>query len=196
MTSACVRAFHPTPDPERERIRDLSRYYCTVTRAFPSRGETTSDEETPVAPTGDEQPVGCKLAKDITLNALAQLGVFRFDAIRSFVSIIDGETQHNIAEMTGSVSLRETATNQRWYLFWSTVAGSGANVTANRTRYIIRDFALGDSFKDRPCVREWPRMRFYAEVPLFSASRYVLGSYCIIDDKPWTDFGDDQVNDL
>ncbi|OQE12897.1 hypothetical protein PENFLA_c060G05321 [Penicillium flavigenum] len=59
MTSAGVRAFHPTPeeDPERERIRDLSRYYCTVTRVtreFPSPGATTSDEETPVAPTGDE----------------------------------------------------------------------------------------------------------------------------------------------
>ncbi|KAJ5037026.1 hypothetical protein NUH16_004909 [Penicillium rubens] len=98
MTSAGVRVFHPTPeeDPERERIRDFSRYYCTVTRAFPSRGETRSEEETPVAPTGDEQPVGCDLAKDITLNALAQLGVLRFDAIRSFVSIIDGETQHNM----------------------------------------------------------------------------------------------------
>jgi GAF domain-containing protein len=71
-----------------------------------------------------------------------------------------------------------------------------SNMTANRTRYIIQDFTLGDSFKDRPCAREWPRMRFYAEVPLFSASRYVLGSYCIIDDKPRTDFGDDQVNDL
>ncbi|KAJ5243790.1 hypothetical protein N7489_003886 [Penicillium chrysogenum] len=203
MTFTGVRAFHPTPeeDPERERICDLSS-----DESIPSHRETTSEEETPIAPTGDEQPVGCELAKDITLNAPAQLGVLRSNANRSFVSIIDGETQHIIAEMTGSVSLRGTATNQRWYLSWSTVVGSGAgrgmedintsNVTANRTRYIIRDFTLGDSFKDRPCAREWPRMRFYAEVPLFSASRYVLGSYCIIDDKPRTDFGDDQVNDL
>lgn len=47
------------------------------------------------------------LAKDITLNALAQLGVFRFDANRCFVSIIDGETQHTFAETTKSVSLRD-----------------------------------------------------------------------------------------
>jgi hypothetical protein len=71
-----------------------------------------------------------------------------------------------------------------------------SNVTANRTRYIIRDFTLEDCFKDRPYVRDWPHMRFYAEVPLFSASGYVLGSYCIVDNKPWTEFGDDQVNDL
>ncbi|OQE80096.1 hypothetical protein PENNAL_c0048G11106 [Penicillium nalgiovense] len=214
MTSAGVRAFHPTPeeDPERERIRDLSR-------ASPARGVTTSDEETPVAPTGDEQPVGCELAKDITLNALAQLGVLRFNANRSFVSIIDGETQHIIAETTGSVSLRDKNRHKpgdgiylgarsldliwgvcphtvRLFTGRATEGINTSNVTANRTRYIIRDFTLEDSFKDRPYVREWPHMRFYAEVPLLSASGYVLGSYCIIDDKPWTDFGDDQVNDL
>ncbi|KAK4866153.1 hypothetical protein LT330_008494 [Penicillium expansum] len=222
MTSAGVSAFHPTPgeEQERERIRDLSRYYCTVTGAFPAPDTTTSeDEETPVAPTGDEQPTGCELAKDIALNALAQLGVLRFNANRCFVSIIDGETQHIIAETTKSVSLRDKNRHKSgdgiylgarsldliWGVCPHTVSlftGRAtndidtSNITANRTRYIIRDFTLEDCFKDRPYVREWPHMRFYAEVPLFSASGYVLGSYCIVDDKPWTDFGDDQVNDL
>jgi signal transduction histidine kinase len=135
------------------------------------------------------------------------------------VSIIDGETQHIIAETTGSVSLRDKNRHKpgdgiylgarsldliwgvcphtvRLFTGRATEGINTSNVTANRTRYIIRDFTLEDSFKDRPYVREWPHMRFYAEVPLFSASGYVLGSYCIIDDKPWTDFGDDQVNDL
>ncbi|KAJ5494652.1 CheY-like superfamily [Penicillium fimorum] len=222
MNSAGVSAFHPTPegDPERERIRDLSRYYCTVTREFPEPDATRSEvEETLAAPTGDEQPTGCELAKDITLNALAQLGVLRFNANRCFVSIIDGETQHIIAETTGSVSLRDKNRHKPgdgiylgarsldlvWGVCPHTVklfTGRATNdidttnVTANRTRYIIRDFTLEDCFKDRPYVREWPHMRFYAEVPLFSASGYVLGSYCIVDDKPWTEFGDDQVNDL
>ncbi|OQE37829.1 hypothetical protein PENCOP_c009G03672 [Penicillium coprophilum] len=222
MNSAGVRAFHSTPedDPERERIRDLSRYYCTVTQAFPASDATSSgEEETSAAPTGDEQPTGCELAKDITLNALAQLGVLRFNANRCFVSIIDGETQHIIAETTGSVSLRDKNRHKpgdgiylgarSLDLIWGVCPHTvqlftgratndidTSNVTANRTRYIIRDFTLEDCFKDRPYVREWPHMRFYAEVPLFSASGYVLGSYCIVDDKPWADFGDDQVNDL
>ncbi|CAI7583557.1 unnamed protein product [Penicillium glandicola] len=220
MTSTGVRAFHLTPeeDPERERIRDLSRYYCTVTRAFPPDG-TNCEEETPAAPTGDEQPTSCELAKDITLNALAQLGVLRFKANRCFVSIIDGETQHIIAETTGSVSLRDKNRHKpgdgiylgarsldliwgvcphtvRLFTGRATNDIDTSNVTANRTRYIIRDFTLEDGFKDRPYVREWPHMRFYAEVPLFSASGYVLGSYCIVDDKPRTEFGNDQVNDL
>ena len=36
-------------------------------------------------------------------------------------------------------------------------------------------------------------MRFYAEVPLFSASGHVLGSYCIVDDKPRPVFGDGET---
>jgi hypothetical protein len=36
-------------------------------------------------------------------------------------------------------------------------------------------------------------MRFYAEVPLFSPSGYVLGSYCVVDDSPREEFGDAEV---
>jgi hypothetical protein len=67
------------------------------------------------------------------------------------------------------------------------------NITANRTRYIIRNFADEECFRNRPYVVEWPNMRFYAEVPLFSASGYVLGSYCVVDDKPRIEFGDHEV---
>jgi hypothetical protein len=135
------------------------------------------------------------------------------------VSIIDGDTQHIIAETTGSVSLRDKEHHlpgdgiylgaRSLDLIWGVCPHTVRlftgrspddintdNVTANRTRYIIRDFTREDCFKDRPYVRDWPHMRFYAEVPLFSASGYVLGSYCIVDDKPWTEFGDQQVNDL
>lgn len=170
-------------------------------------------------PTGDDQPTGCELAKDITLTALAQLGVLRFNANRSFVSIIDGDTQHIIAEATGSISLRDKGRHapgngiylgaRSLDLTWGVCPHTirlftgrepnnieSGNVTANKSRYIIRDFTKEDCFKDRPYVKEWPHMRFYAEVPLFSATGYVLGSYCIVDDKPWTEFGDDQVRDL
>jgi hypothetical protein len=171
------------------------------------------------APTGDEQPTSCELAKDITLTALAQLGVLRFNANRSFVSIIDGDTQHIIAEATGSISLRNKdrhAPGNGIYLgarsldlVWGVCPHTirlftgrelneieSGNITANRTRYIIRDFTQEECFRDRPYVKEWPHMRFYAEVPLFSASGYILGSYCIVDDKPRTEFGDEQIQDL
>lgn len=67
------------------------------------------------------------------------------------------------------------------------------NITANRTRYIIRNFADEDCSRDRPYVVGWPNMRFYAEVPLFSPSGHVLGSYCVVDDEPRYVFGDTEV---
>ncbi|KAJ5995528.1 hypothetical protein N7481_002505 [Penicillium waksmanii] len=70
------------------------------------------------------------------------------------------------------------------------------NVTANRTRYIVRDFTREDCFKDRPYILEWPYMRFYAEVPLTSPAGYVLGSYCVVDDKPRDDFSEEDVQTL
>lgn len=169
---------------------------------------------------GSEQPAFSALSSDITLTALAQLGVHRFECDRSFVSLIDGDNQHLIAEATASVSLRNKdkhLPNDDLYLgvrtldlMWGvcphairlftgqdlSYAVDTHNVTANPSQYIIRDFTKEDLFKDRPYVREWPHMRFYAEVPLYSASGYVLGSFCVIDNKPRATFGDDEVDSL
>ncbi|KAJ5546856.1 hypothetical protein N7494_004441 [Penicillium frequentans] len=215
-------AFHPPPcDSERERIQELSRYraipsplprtananiehryYCAVDRPVAATSDTAQGE----APTGDEQPTASVLSSDITLNALAQLGVYRLGCNRSFVSIIDRDSQFIIAEATKSVSLRITDQHlpddgvylgaRRLDLEWGqdlSYAIDTANITANQTRYIIRDFRKEDCFRDRPYVREWPHMRFYAEVPLFSPSGYVLGSYCVVDDSPREEFGDAEV---
>lgn len=169
------------------------------------------------APTGDEQPISAGLPKDITLAALSQLGVFRTGSNRCFVSIIDGQNQFIISETTKSVSLRNKdkhlpgdgvyigvrALDLVWgvcphtiKLFTSTDSSNDIdtpNVTANSSRYIIRDFTKEDCFKNRPYVLEWPHMRFYAEVPLVSAAGYVLGSYCVVDDKPRDKFDDEEV---
>lgn len=174
------------------------------------------------APEGDEQPTACDLSADITLNALAQLGTHRLQCNRSFVSLVDGANQHIIAEATKSVSLRNKdkhlpeddiylgvrSLDLTWEVCPHTIrlftgqdlsyTVDTENITASRTRYIIRDFTKEDCFKDRPYVQGWPHMRFYAEVPLMSASGFVLGTYCVIDDKPRAraDFSDDDVDTL
>ncbi|KAK9847245.1 hypothetical protein MYU51_019703 [Penicillium brevicompactum] len=198
----------PTSVAEQERIRELSKYYCTFSH-HESSGEA--------APTGDEQPGAAYLSPDITLNALAQLGVYRFGCNRSFISVIDGQSQHIIAETTTSISLRhrdQHLPDDGIYLGFRTLDLSWGvcphtiklftaqdasleldtpNITASRTRYIIRNFADEECFKDRPYVVGWPHMRFYAEVPLFSPSGHVLGSYCVVDDTPRSAFGDAEV---
>lgn len=223
MALAGSLAFHPRPsDPEKERIRELSRYYCCTNQQPPSSTTTTVDENNSStnAPTGDEQPSAGVLSADITLTALAQLGVHRLGCNRSFVSLIDGDNQHIIAEATASISIRDVdkhlpndgiylgvrALDLVWGVCPHTIRLFTAqdeayevdteNVTANRTRYIIRDFVREDCFKDRPYVLEWPHMRFYAEVPLTSPAGYVLGSYCVVDDKPRDDFSEEDVETL
>jgi len=71
---------------------------------------------------------------------------------------------------------------------------STPNVTANKSRYIIRDFLEEARTKDRPYVVGWPYMRFYAEVPIRSPAGFVIGGYCVIDNKPRHDFGDAEVS--
>lgn len=185
------------------------RYYCTF-----SHPEESSSQ---VAPTGDEQPDAAYLSPDIALNAIAQLGVHRFGCNRSFISIIDGQSQHIVAETTASISLRhreQHLPDDGIYLGFRTLDLSWGvcphtiklftaqdtsleldtpNITANRTRYIIRNFADEECFRDRPYVVGWPHMRFYAEVPLFSPSGHVLGSYCVVDDQPRSEFGNTEV---
>jgi hypothetical protein len=71
---------------------------------------------------------------------------------------------------------------------------STPNVTANKSRYIIRDFLEEARTKDRPYVVGWPYMRFYAEVPIRSPAGFVIGGYCVVDNRPRQNFGDAEVN--
>ncbi|KAL2837354.1 hypothetical protein BJY01DRAFT_221092 [Aspergillus pseudoustus] len=205
----------PLPDSEKKRLRELSRYYCTIRQ--PS---TFAQESLPTAADDDEQEKEARIAhlsSDITLTALTQLGVYRFGCNRSFVSLIDGKNQHIISEATASISLRDSERHRELdglYLGVTTLdlifgvcphavklfSGQDVphlrntdNVTANSTRYIVRDFTREEYFKDRPYVTEWPHFRFYAEVPIYSPSGHILGSYCVVDNKPRRDFGEGDV---
>lgn len=188
---------------------DLNRYYCTFDQV-----PTSSDHELHDVPQDIPSP---RLSNDITLTALTQLGVYRFGCNRSFVSIIDGESQHVISEATASISLRNKDLHRpddgiflgvnTLDLEWGVCPHAirlftgqdpsrildTENITANPTRNIIRDFTKEDFYKDRPYVLGWPFFRFYAEVPLYSPSGFVLGSYCVVDNKPRTKFGDEDV---
>ncbi|KAL3456616.1 hypothetical protein BJX64DRAFT_281184 [Aspergillus heterothallicus] len=193
----------PLPDSERKRLRELSRYYCTIrqpstTFAQDSLSTATEEQET-------EAGVAY-LSSDITLTALTQLGVYRFGCNRSFSDTA-----------TASISLRDRERHRDrdgLYLGVTTLdlifgvcphavklfSGQHVphlqntdNVTANSTRYIVRDFTREEYFKDRPYVTEWPHFRFYAEVPIYSPSGHILGSYCVVDNKPRSDFSEEDV---
>jgi signal transduction histidine kinase/CheY-like chemotaxis protein len=205
------------------------RYYCAtnfplnecvspnIEPSKPCDGFVSAESLTNTKPES-VRPV--QISPEATLTALAQLGALKLDCQRSFVSIIDHNSQYVLAEATRSVSLCEQDTHkvgdtlylgiQSLPLYWGVCPStmktftdpgtcleiSTANITANRSRYIVRDFLEEPRLKNRPYVVEWPFMRFYAEVPIRSPTGYIIGGYCVIDDKPRYTFGDEEVRTL
>ncbi|KAL4862289.1 hypothetical protein BDV12DRAFT_46326 [Aspergillus spectabilis] len=206
--------YRPFPcEAERERLREVAKYYCIVDRP-------SSDNDIQTLQ-GNERPDQKKrLASDTALTGLARLGVLQFRCNRAFVSIIDEANQHVIAEATASVSLYKAHKHQTddglylgtrsLHMDWGVVPHIIAfftnrnpsnpvetdNLIANSSCYIVRDFTKEEAYKDRPYVVDWPCMRFCAAVPIRSPGGYVLGSYCIVDDKPRSDFGDMEVESM
>jgi hypothetical protein len=157
-----------------------------------------------------------KCSVDPSLTALVQLGALRLDCDRSFLSLIDGTTQYIIAEATRSTPLTNIhATPEQSGLYLGVIlldaawgvcpntikvftddaghlATSEGNIVADKTRYIIRDFQADEHYITRPYVSSWPHMRSYAEVPIISPLGYVIGGYCVVDNK-LRDFGDETI---
>ncbi|MCJ1306901.1 hypothetical protein MMC25_000545 [Agyrium rufum] len=152
-------------------------------------------------------PNAARLSSDPILTALAQLATHRLNCDRSFISLIDSDKQHIVAEATRSVSLFHGAMHGHHD---GLAFGAGSipvemtvclktmpvflhsdgrynqnteNVVSNPEGFLIRDFSKHDTFKDRPYVQDWPYMRFYMEVPLRTASGLVLGSICVVHNE-------------
>ena len=161
-----------------------------------------------------------QISPEPTLTALAQLAALKLQTQRSFISIIDHNSQYILAEATRSVSLNEKEIHaegdalylgiQSLPLEWgvcpstmkvftdpgTSLTLSTPNLVASKSRYIVRDFLKENRLKDRPYVAGWPFMRFFAEVPIKSPAGYVVGGFCVIDDQPRTAFGDAEVRIL
>ncbi|KAL4800837.1 hypothetical protein BDV19DRAFT_383856 [Aspergillus venezuelensis] len=203
----------PACDAERERLRDVAKYYCLIDRP--------SNVNEILPSPNNEQPESRKqLASDAALTGLARLGVLHFGCNRAFVSITDETNQHILAEATKSISLHDSSKHQendglylgvrsldlQWGALPNTIAFftnrqetgtiESDNLIANDTRYIVNNFATEEQYKDREYVLGWPFIRFHAAVPIKSPTGQVLGSYTILDNKPRSDFGNIEVESL
>jgi hypothetical protein len=121
---------------------------------------------------------------------------------------MDHENQYILAEATRSVSLNDQKVSDQgdvvylgarvldmvWGVCPNTIQVFTTEdgsldietplVVANQQCYVMNDMSAIDAFKTRPYVVGWPYMKFYAEVPIHSPTGFVIGTYCVVDDKP------------
>ncbi|KAF2502985.1 hypothetical protein BU16DRAFT_521613 [Lophium mytilinum] len=206
ISAICSAQPLPITIAERERLRDLSSYFAAASIS-------------PIPQTGGT-PIQPNISPDRILTGLTQLGAIRLNSNRAFVSLIDGKHQYIVAEATKTVSLKDSkrcSPGDEVYLgtsqldiSWGVCPGTmklftdetgklaidSANITADSHRYIIRDFQADPEYSERPYVKGWPYMRCYVEVPLISPAGYVIGSYCIVDNRLRDDLDDECVSVL
>lgn len=184
---------------ERARQREIAAYLSAA--SFPPGLPTAFAEQ-------------ATINADPVLNALTQLGAHRLGCARAFVSLIDRTYQYVVTEMTKSQSLVDNskcdagdavaigvcklrncdgvcpATMKAFMDETGEWVKTGPDVVANRTRYIINNFRTHPDYCQRAYVLNYPYFTSYLEVPLVSPLGYLLGSYCVVDDKP-NDFDHD-----
>jgi len=97
-----------------------------------------------------------------------------FDVPIALISLVDSERQWFKARVgiEGSETPRE-------------VSFCG-HVVADRDPLIVEDTLEDVRFFDNPLVTGGPKIRFYAGAPLLTPEGYILGTFCVVDQKPRT----------
>jgi signal transduction histidine kinase/CheY-like chemotaxis protein len=125
------------------------------------------------------------------------------DCDRAFLSLVDNRSQYICAEMTRDQSLGRQNPSQplllgtaRIPLEWGVcpytmsvfhgktgMVPETPYIVADPSYFYIKDFRQVPLFAARPYVAGYPNMVSYIEVPLRSLSGYILGSYCVVDNR-------------
>ncbi|KAL4890652.1 hypothetical protein BDV59DRAFT_209602 [Aspergillus ambiguus] len=127
-------------------------------------------------------------ASDQTLPALTQLGLYRIGCDQAFTTLFDGSETNVIAHATLSMYHELCASAFGMRTIGLKCDGyeviDSPNVTADATRHIIRDMSLQKELAVHPFVVRYPTFRFYAEIPLKTATGEVFGTYCVVGEEP------------
>lgn len=94
----------------------------------------------------------------------------------SYISILDGEKQYIKAACGMPAPITETRREDAFCL----------HTLAENDVLICADMQLDPRFKDNPFVINLPHVRFYAGAPLRTRDGVIIGTLCLLDDRPHT----------
>jgi signal transduction histidine kinase len=122
-------------------------------------------------------------ARPAVLDDLSRLAAAIFDTPMALVSLVDADRQW-FAGRTGLAHDQDP----RAISFCGQVVESGRSL-------IVPDARAHPVFRDYTNVTGHPNIRLYAGAPLVDQDGYVLGTVCVLDDRP-REFGDRQLDML
>ncbi|PYH37765.1 uncharacterized protein BO87DRAFT_383468 [Aspergillus neoniger CBS 115656] len=143
-------------------------------------------------------------ASDPALVALAQLGTYRIGCTIAFVSLVDNSETYIIAEATPSGSRCGNKTSVNGNTIGMSTLGLGknaiqatrsSNIISDGLSTIIRDVSMEANLASHPFVERF-RPRLYAEVPLTASCGEVIGTYCVVNNKPCHHFAAGELAEL
>jgi GAF domain-containing protein len=145
-------------------------------------------------------------ASDASLAAFAQLAAFRLNAQRSVISLLDGQYQYILAEATKTTSLRANSPLNNSSDLWlgsarvlrswglcDKVLDPVALNEGDQGIVLIKNLSQIEQYANRKYVKDGPKFRFYAGVPILSANNTIVGSLCILDGPGRTDMSSDEI---
>lgn len=136
------------------------------------------------------------------MTALAQLGALRLRTSRCFISLLDKTHQYILAEATPTLSLQSDEVHDQGEELWfgctvlnrhegpcsvlveQRIQACREGIARPDDVSVIPDLSHEDASKDSVFASQTPTPRFYAAVPLQSPRGAIIGSYCVLDDKP------------
>jgi GAF domain-containing protein len=155
-------------------------------------------------------------SSDTTLTAFVQLAALQIGTRRAMIFFFDAEYAYVIAESTRTLSLQDDSQHgpddSLWLGFTKIPRGLSvcevtADLPANKgsnaqdpsstlLAHIINDLAEDTRFCDRPYVKDGPKARFYAGVPITTPKGINIGALCVLDDKPRDGLESNQIEFL
>ncbi|OQD69368.1 hypothetical protein PENPOL_c002G09081 [Penicillium polonicum] len=162
--------------------------------SVPSHGSATSRPATAI---GSESLV-LGTSNNI-MTSFAQLAALRLNVERVFISVLDRDVQHIVAEATKSLNLNDPSvydnkdnvwlgasdTRKTWSVCKDTVSlPPNDRVNADYQFLIVNDMTENERYKHLSFVEKDPNFRFFAGTPLTTDSNINLGCLFVLDAKP------------